>query len=779
MIETNIKIVYPGQQLYITTRRAIVQGTHYTPDLLEKCCGKLRYQHGLAAVPHPTQKESLLVASYTPIKSVHLEDEDWELNVVDADEEAKKYTLKDIQGQDILPKLVERALLVTMKTKTDLWNFDSPRFWYEEEPYRRSNGFVAYRRYEISGIYVEDAGVGVVVDVGMAFFTENTLEYYFAQDISSEEQKKRRKEFNLLRKRHGDDLQGTLLYDHGDGCSKCYFCEANGTTCETTGMVKVKGKPYTSLSDYYRKEKQNIVFSDDTPVIRVSFDKISKSQPVAANRVQLRVMNDALPRELRDIDKIDPDIRRQRILDFWKSLGPKPFGSVAPGVFHNELWRPSEDAHYLFQMPDLAYGDNHILTAPKVTDDSAYSRNYRQRIQFLDKYGCYYVPPDMKRILYCVYPEHSNADIDQLCDDFSHIISEWTGNNIEVQPYAYSDIADACHQLRREAQSGVAIFVLNDETNAYHEAAYQLANWRIKRITQNVLEQKHQQLREGAWDRKSRKKTLIQGKRQWDNFIKMNCLEVVQLMDTVPYRTVQTGEYDAQLIIDVGYDRRYFALSLLICRDKDKTPDFILRSEPYRKPDHRRQTINPIILADEIEKLFCRLKDYFDQFDPLNSILVIRDGYFYGMFVDEEYKHETTGVQQAVERLKTQRVVTDDCDVSLISLQKDSLKGIRIWDVDQDGHASNPLEGSAVRIDEKTLVVTTTGKATLRQGTAQPYILRGNGLISGINSVGESTFISAQLNWSSPTVAQRLLLPLKRTDEELKARSSQEVRRYQ
>lgn len=43
--------------------------------------------------------------------------------------------------------------------------------------------------------------------------------------------------------------------------------------------------------------------------------------------------------------------------------------------------------------------------------------------------------------------------------------------------------------------------------------------------------------------------------------------------------------------------------------------------------------------------------------------------------------------------------------------------------------------------------------------------------------VAQDVVAATQLNFSSPKVAQRLPLTLKRTDDELKARAAQEIRR--
>jgi hypothetical protein len=67
----------------------------------------------------------------------------------------------------------------------------------------------------------------------------------------------------------------------------------------------------------------------------------------------------------------------------------------------------------------------------------------------------------------------------------------------------------------------------------------------------------------------------------------------------------------------------------------------------------------------------------------------------------------------------------------------------------------------------------------LTQGTAEPYLIVGNGHCTNLRTAAQATFDTAQLNYSSPGVAQRLPLPLKRTDEELQARSAQQIRRVQ
>ncbi len=87
-------------------------------------------------------------------------------------------------------------------------------------------------------------------------------------------------------------------------------------------------------------------------------------------------------------------------------------------------------------------------------------------------------------------------------------------------------------------------------------------------------------------------------------------------------------------------------------------------------------------------------------------------------------------------------------------------------------------EGTAVFFDKRTVILTNTGAATLHQGTAEPIMLVAHGDHIDMVSIATAVHATTHLNWSSPNVAQRLPLELKRTDEELQKRVAQEIRLY-
>jgi len=153
----------------------------------------------------------------------------------------------------------------------------------------------------------------------------------------------------------------------------------------------------------------------------------------------------------------------------------------------------------------------------------------------------------------------------------------------------------------------------------------------------------------------------------------------------------------------------------------------------------------------------------------LNSVVVFRDG--------TECGDERQAVAEAFENLKVENKLSAAPTVVFTSVRKTGTKNIRIWELSRDGVAVNTLEGVAIRLRAGARLLCTTGAACLTQGTADPLLLMSEKDSLALDEATEHFFRSAQLNYGSPGVAQRLAAGLKRTDEELRARAAQEIRR--
>jgi hypothetical protein len=766
MIETNLRIIQPGRNLYILTRRAKIVGSHLTPDLLERACGRLRYQHGMAAIVQSGEEPSLLVATNRTIPHIRLTDEDWELEVEDADEPTQKLSFMDVHHREDMALLTERALYATLARSGRYWTLDSPRIWYEQQPCTTVDGIQVYHRFEIGAIPIDDVGIGIAVDVGTAFFTADALDYFFDSQVAVAEQRRRRERFDMLTNRQSGH-KGTLLYDRGNTRGKCYFEQAPaGVTCATTGAIRVRGETYTSLVDYYEKVSPDLPIGEDKPAVTVSFNGYDRPVWVPAERVTVRVMNDNLPRSLQNADKFTPLQRRTTLINFWRGLAPKPFGYIVPGLYPG-FWQPPEDRVQHLTLPDLIFGNGQRLTAPTTRSVEAFKQHFRQREAMLAKAGCYYVPPTMPRLIHVAVPHQFEQVVgDQLGSAMVRAINQWTGMPLDHKLVRYENLDEAIDALRSDGSTGVALFVFNDEPTAYHDIAYNLNGWRVKRITTKTLHEEWKLLTEGAFNRQTNAKDLPRGRRQWLSFVEKSALDLVQQMDAVLYRYDQAGPFEGMLVIDVGHDRRHFALSLAIARQSGNDEDCVIASHVYHKPDHHHEAINATLLKDSLVKFVAEVLPR--RAPPLQSLLVLRDGRFVG--------RELEALTSAITELQVRTKFANDMRVDFVDVRKDFSTPIRIWESEHD-NVLNPLEGKLIMLNAKSVVLTTTGAATLTQSTADPYMLIARGSCERLIDAGRAVFIGAQLNYSSPGVAQRLPLILKRVDEELSARAAQEIKR--
>lgn len=766
MLETNIRVMGRGPALRLAVRTAQVDGTDTSPELLQKLCGRLRQRHGVAAVPDPRTTARLIVATKRSIEPLRLADDNWELEVTDTGAPEELLTPIDALGRAVLPQLVERAILATIARSSSLRMYGSPRIWYEPRPFRLDAGIAAYRRYEISALLVDEVGIVIAVDIGTAFFTSDTLADFFDPLLSTEERRAREQHLNrLLGRQQGQ--KGTLQYDTGDTLSACYFVQAPaGVTCGTTPKIRLNGTTYPSLAEYYRAKHPTFGDTDSLVAMQVSFPNLDRPQWVVANRVRARVMNEHLPQNLAQVDKLDPGERRALITHFWDQLGPRPLGRIGQELAAG-FWRPPANTITYHAPVTLTYGQRARLAAESMLTREAYRTHFRQRLDTLNRYGVYAMPAGADPMLYCAYPAQLNQEaVETLVEDMTAQLMLWTKRQFTVEPIAYTSVTQAIEQLRQHPRGGV-VFVLNDEPVAYHDVAFQLDGWRIKRITEETLCQKFRERTLGIWDHKLRQRSVEKGQRAWTQFVTMCTLDLLQQMDGVPYRIDQAGPYEAQLTIDVGHDRRFFALSLLVARDAARTPSFCITTRVQAKLDHQHEMINPAILQDELVKLVQETLGV--QPDPLRSLLVMRDGRTLG----QEYE----AIIAAAERMRNLDLLTVEAMVDIVDIHKESQTPLRLWEIDAAGRANNPLEGTVVQLNQHMLAITTTGQATLHQGTAEPLLLVCEKGDNCLQAAAEAVCATTHLNWSSPMMSQRLPLPLKRTDEELRAREAQEIRR--
>ncbi len=752
MLETNIRIVETGTNLRLQTRVLEFEGSEGSPKAGEIAVSFLRRDRGLASVVSGGQ---LLALTSDPVRTVERNKEGQRIVIRDTGR-VRELRFSTPGDRMLLANLLERQLELQVNSFNAWWTLDSLRIWYERDSFDAANGIAAWRRYELAAVVIEGEGIGLVVDVGTAFITRNSVADYFVKGANGN----REHEFHRLTSRQ-QEQKGTLIYDNGKGKYKCYFEEwGNGMTCATTGSMDVRGRRYGSLYDYASAECERNL-SPDAPVARVSFGGLG-TQKVPAEWLQIRVMNDSVPGRLKQVDKICPADRSRLIEAFWKKLGSHPLGDAFPDLVRG-FWRPSSQRVLRLRIPALHFGSGHVLAPPETDGINQIRANFRHRERCLAKYGCWYVPQTVLRTIHLAIRKNcGEVTASWLALGIQKRLSMWTKKQIKVAMIFDDSLDGLKKRLRQTAEPGLAVIVFPDNDPAtYHDLEYELDEWRIKRITERQLARKAAELP----DEEPADDAAETGSSSWETFVDKCALNVLELLECIPYIPASTPSYEARFGIDVGHTRRHFAVSLIVWRRVGEQWQFWADTKVCGKADFKKEQINRKILADVCVELAKRAAQA--GIKGINSVLSVRDG--------KECGDETNAFEDARSEMESCGFLKQSAEIDDIDFYKNSVKGIRIWERDGDGQVHQAIEGSAVRLSERVVVAQFTGAATLNQGTAEPVIAvsrSGNAL-----RAMEDEFDLGQCNWASPSVAQRLPIELKRTDDELSHRMAQEVRR--
>ena len=759
MIGTNIRIVEPGINLYLWTRCAKITTLNPSPKMLEKVCNQFA-SRGMASVYCEVRKQ-ILVLTRCSISPFEVKEDDWIVQVEDGGRNQKIQFAPSEGDASLLAQLIERHGQIKIKHRLKMLTFDSPRIFQNPKPFKTVGGIDAYRRFEISAIPIEGVGVGISVEISTAFFTHSTIADIFRDDIPDHEQQRLQEDFKSLSRRQ-EGQKGTLLYDLENKQRKCYFDKfLSGVTCATTGKRIVNREVYDSLLDYYQQKQPHLKIDDDDCVAMVSFKGISEPQPVAAKLLRLRVMNDALPRALKQVDKIKPWERIRLIDSFWQRLGNDVLGNGKPRV-SPYFWQPRFKKVIKLLPPALQFADGLTLSAPRQRSASEFQEHYKQRLCLLYKGGCLEVPIAMERTVHFAVPTKVTEETrGRLIMDVTEHLKQLTKKQINPKIVPYDTLEEVFLELNGQAKPGIVIFVFEDQSpETYYKVAFELPNWRVKRITSGELKNKFDQLKLIGNHGGSQ---LSKAEREWKSFIEMITLDVLQQMDCIPWGFGDEPYYDAHLAIDVGKNKRDFALSFLTLH-----PSLSIRTVVQRKIDSKHETINELILHEEIMKIFKKAAERKD-FQIPRSLLVLRDG--------RECGRELEGINKAKDELIEKGHLAEAAEVDVVDFHKSIKKGIRLWERVEKSRIEQILEGEAVPLDYRTVVLTTTGAPSRYQGTAVPVMLVGRTDNIDMVRVTKAVYASTHLNFSRPSVAQRLPLELKRTDDALKNREAQEIPR--
>lgn len=754
-METNIRIVGKGNALYFVARKVQLSVKDLQMDHLQTLCTLLK-KHNIAAVPYSKQGNNcLLIQASDGFKDINLslaheqgKGSTFSVRLTCTNEKLTLY-ISEEDERKYIEDWYMRRLQINVLQKTGFYIINkSPNVYYDCTPIFSEEDedcdIVAYRRYYLFTEYFEGKGLGVGIDVGTAYFSRHSVEYYFREG--------KEKRFEELKSRQSTEYKGTLLYKGPNGRSRCYWDKwGDGLTLSQTRSFAMNGRQFTNSYDYFQKVYPDFkVFANDL-VAFVSFKGIG-TVPVPARLLFLTVGTDNLTDDINQQDKYTAQQKRNLINQFWHQMGKEPFGyniGLQP-----RYYSPDEAAGGTFTIPALQFAREKILQGPKRRLPMDYKKYYIQKYHTLKDTGCYYTPPTMERELHFVFPSFINERGRQrILNDLLKETISLTGKELTPIDHIYNkeEHLEMIYDLKNNYETGTVVFIFdNNDPSNYFTISQELKGWKIIRMTMQELNRKLNRLYNHP-----------KGRANWDAYIALNAFKIVTELGCIPYMFTEPLSYQAQLVIDVSENYSHFALGLLIYKQGMRRPlfDYIIKENP----DGRNDAINPHLLFKYLKELLLKNIQTFTQYN-VTKMLVLRDG--------KESNEEYTAFAKVMNDLSEKLPI--GFDFTFIEYHKKSMKSIRLF-LCLNGDYKNPLEGSWLLVNRTTALLFPTGEGTLTQGTASPILIKSKYKEVVLKDVLRDIFLTSQLNFGSPRVAQKLTYLAKRVDDLLKERRSQMV----
>lgn len=742
-MQTNIKLVKFGKDLRLQVKKIKLEGEPLKVEQMQSVCNKLP----IAATPYyENNKQYVLVEHKAQLTKKEINIDEWVITLVDTNE-VLTLSYHNKEDRNAIAEIYKRNLLQKINAINKFWRLDSPRIFYENTPYFSDNDYNVYRRFEVSDIDMGDNGLAFAVDISTAFFSKKSIEDFNKVDLDK-----------LLRRQK--EQKGTLLYKGGTKNSKCYFEKFDGkTTLSTAPAVNIQGERFASPFDYFKVKQPKFNVSEHDKAALVSFKNLENKVYVPANKLFLRLMNDVLPREIGNKDKINPIDRRNYLeTNFWNLLGEKPFGANL-GSIEKEYYKPNSSNSGIIPLPNILYKNKKTLFAPYEPNKQEYKKHYQKRRSFLESHKCFDVfGGNDGNNIYFVVPENVNEDVIYAYEiAIVEKISQLTGQDLEPIRITYDNYMSGIYELKTY-DAGIVLFLFedtNDEPATYYTIENELgAEWDLKRATLRELDKAYQK-----WERNRFDPT----DRSWSSYIEMTTLSVIQKMGCTPF-VVEASRfnYDMHLVIDVSEGGSHFVLSAQIWNKNMNKPIFPKRV--YSKSGSKKESINKRILEDKIYEFLLEKSNDFKR-HKIEKLLILRDGKF--------CEDENTAIQNAFSRLHKEISLSNKFSLDFVEYHKTTRKEVRFWENDD-----NVLEGTYFFINPTMAALATTGAGTLNQGTSDPIILISQYSANpNMKNIVEDVFLSSQFNFSNPRIAQRLALPVAKADDLLQEKRQQEIKR--
>jgi hypothetical protein len=653
-------------------------------------------------------------------------------------------------------RFLQFVLQEPLRQDSRLWQPSSGRPFFFKEPCYQQRGISQYRGFAIRAVLTPDGGLGLCVDVKHAFGSEAPLPVHLS-----------RKEFRRWQGQHCIYRMGHLWYDIR--LTELSDLSAGEELIPRDGQLM-------PLLEWVAAESRKPIPADlarlpaDAAVVHYRNNQDDRRAAPAGLCYPVVSTDDHRAKALQRQTILPPHERRNLIHAFVRDhLQRLRFGGVQLRLASEPLRvRPQ-----MFQVPDFAFGGNHILSVRGTAGAQHVGLDQlgRTRLALLrDKSAGFYLNSPLDR-QYLILPQSvadswGGALLKDLANSVDNLFPQETGYSPVLVTYndrVQRTVVRQGREILRAVQehckkAGYALVMIHHTDDRQRRAEDQLAALVLRELRDKhdlpsaVM---HSAMGEECYvlenGRNGQPQYRVRNDRRgrFDGYLRNVALNKV-LLTNERWPFVLSTPLHADVIIGVDVKHNTAGYTI-VGKDGGEV-----------RTISRRSRQKEMLLADQVMTDLVELLRAEAQFAEIRVIVIHRDGRLWPC--------EREGARRAVERLKAEGVLPPDATLTMLEVSKTSPASLRLFDVTLNNGRSwveNPEVGTYHLVDGCEAYLCATGRAFQRPGTVNPLHVRFvEGPLPFVKCL-EDLYALTTLAWTRPEDCTRDPITIKLNDRRL------------
>ena len=660
----------------------------------------------------------------------------------------------EITERDLAAKMVERVI-------SDRFNSLKHKYWRTEwtlffkihpENERTATDFVnAYRGLKFGALFVEGSQPYLGCDIRTKYIGRKSL-----SDHSDDE--RQGVLFHHLDDHLRIDDRATFVRDNGALKIPCRYANSTGQTISQYYLQDL-GK---TVAEYYGERYPQLRLDQNDEAVFVQDRNKETSIAVPASRLfPVFTTAEEWLQQCSIKPQMSPQERITAIEEFLSELRDLDYAGTRISVGSDFL----KQKRSVFWPPKLEYGHNAILSAfpddapkgaPIPSIDSALAQWRSDKMPLLYQHGPFFNEPLPDTVFF--YPEDMPRDVrEKFLQQLGIEVLKQTGSKLNVRrqrSYRVGKHERAGASLLSNIQAVVA------ENEGFFLALVVLWDRFLDHVHAHVKEALVSYPSQCVTDRVVRLIADTSNPHRAAGRVRNLSLGVLTAAGVQPWVLAEKLSSDAFIGIDLLHGR----VSYHFLFGKGGR-NVLTASGHASRRDRIHETVDKVELRSTIVTMLTQIHATGK---PLSSIVVHRDGRW--------WRRESQALAEAIEKLKHDNVLQPDCRVAVVEIRKSHFP-VRLFTTSAGTHPhlENPLPGTYLPLDDKRVLLSTTGRPGSWEkgsfgrtaGTLLLSLVEQQGQFD-ITDIAEDAYRLTHLNWNAPEIEISVPVTIRWNDDSLR-----------